>query len=281
MISPAIVILIGAIVAALGAWWASNKQERDNAQAANARAEFERELRAKSDEQAESQRQLRKKSDEIASLYQTLAESQRELREKADIQVEAQQELAKKSDEIADLNRQIADAQRDLRSKSDEIAELNRQISHSLTGGDSYCYIRFMLGDTDSARMMLLHQGKYPLYDVSLRMWDPNDYGPGSEKLSFEELTKKDLIVNLGNLSPNQATLLGKVQLPQTGIKDFALSFGSRNGFVEEVIKLRRINGQWVAAYRVRSQQPDGSAVVLFEEIAKDFPLGKDGKVEW
>jgi hypothetical protein len=37
---------------------------------------------------------------------------------------------------------QRAQFERELRTKSDEIAGLNRQIAQSITGGDSYCYLR-------------------------------------------------------------------------------------------------------------------------------------------
>ena len=62
---------------------------------------------------------------------------------------------------------QQAQFERELRAKSDEIAELNRTIVASVTGGNSFCYLAFALGDgtTNSFPLMLVHEGDYPIYD--------------------------------------------------------------------------------------------------------------------
>src|SRR5262245_49338891 len=99
---PMILLLLGAILSAAGAFIATYKQNREKAQSAIQRAQFESELRA----------------------------------------------------------------------KSDEIAELNRTIAKSITGGDSYCYLRLANLHSQGALLNLIHQGKYPLYDISIRIVD-------------------------------------------------------------------------------------------------------------
>jgi hypothetical protein len=39
---------------------------------------------------------------------------------------------------------QQTDFERELRARSDRIAELSQDALHSVTGGDSFCYIQFM-----------------------------------------------------------------------------------------------------------------------------------------
>ena len=187
----------------------------------------------------------------------------------------------KQNQEKAQSAVQRAQFESELRGKSDEIAELNRQISQSVTGGNSFCYVRLSLGPTSSPIVTVIHQGEFPLYDVSIRMWDPNDSQECSCDVSLEEFTKKDLNFNLGNLSPNQVRILGRVTLPEADEKEFALSIGARNGFVLELIKLRRIEGQWKAAYRVTKNEGEGETKILYEQAETGFPLDEQGKVQW
>lgn len=208
---PMLLVLIGAVLSAVGAFWANYKQNQEKVQSAIERAQFEKELRA----------------------------------------------------------------------KSDEIAGLNKQIAQSVTGGDSFCNVKFLLGPTNTPMFLVIHDGEFPLYDVSIRMWDPNDYNNVPENVSFEELTKKDLNFNLGNLSPHQTRILGRIQLPDSDKKEFALSIGARNGYVTEIIKLQKLGGEWKGAYRVLKDEGKGESKILYEQIETGFPLDKNGQVQW
>jgi hypothetical protein len=105
-----------------------------------------------------------------------LANSQTELRKKADEQTESQQLLRKKSDEIALLNREIANNQRKLSEKSDDISNLNKTIAATVTGGESFCFLSPdpAFGKINTIDFYLMTHGKYPLYDVFIRIWDDN-----------------------------------------------------------------------------------------------------------
>ena len=105
-----------------------------------------------------------------------LADSQIELRKKADDQTESQQLLRKKSDEIALLNREIANNQRKLSEKSDDISNLNKTIAATVTGGESFCFLSPdpAFGKINTINFSLMTHGKYPLYDVFIRIWDDN-----------------------------------------------------------------------------------------------------------
>jgi hypothetical protein len=79
------VVFIGALCSALGAFWTTVRQAQERAQAADTRAQAEKDLR--------------EKSDVIADLH----------RQSADARAQAERELREKSDEIARLNRRVAD----------------------------------------------------------------------------------------------------------------------------------------------------------------------------
>ena len=75
--------------------------------------------------------------------------------------------------------------------------------------------------------------------------------------------------------------MLGRIPLPKSDNKDFSLSIGARNGFVTELIKLRKIDGEWKGAYRVTKDEGKGELTVLFEQVESGFPLNGSGQVKW
>lgn len=292
--TPAFIALMGAVIAAAGAFWAARKQETESTKAAQDRAQFERELREKSDQQAQAQRELREKSDEIAALYRRIAESQEELRKTATEQTEVQRDLRKKSDEIAALNRKIAEAQTELRIKSDEVAELNRSIAASVIGGDSFCYATLIMSE-NGGRWIVVHQGKYPLYEVQLRIVDLDKADEIEEQskregvpITFEMLKLSDTVLTLGNMSPQLSQIPGLfLRFPPNKQRlRFNIFITARNGRFTELLRLRNVNGKWTEAMRVMKENhsdatPNASPTVLLEKIDPDFPRSQDGQVDW
>ena len=127
-----------------------------------------------------------------------LANSQIELRKKADDQTESQQLLRKKSDEIALLNREIANNQRKLSEKSDDISNLNKTIAATVTGGESFCFLSpdLAFGKINTIDFYLMTHGKYPLYDVFIRIWDDNcEEGFDSGKIFEKHFGERDKVV--------------------------------------------------------------------------------------
>ena len=58
--------------------------------------------------------------------------------------------------------------EKQLRAKADEIASLNKTIAGAVTGGDSFCYLSVMSNSPrEPLRFVIVHLGKFPLYDVS------------------------------------------------------------------------------------------------------------------
>ncbi|MFA5180649.1 MAG: hypothetical protein WC405_04965 [Syntrophales bacterium] len=242
-------------------------------------------------QQTKGQMELRQKSEEIATLYNKIAESQLDLREKAENQAEVQRQLRQKSEEIAELNKDIAAAQRDLRKKSEEIAELNKDIAATVTGGDSYCHIDIYRPGklSNIVDLMLMHEGKYPSYDVTIKIDDvekmlnmfkseerKGNIPYSSMTEAFTMMAQSSKIIRVGNIGPNQGMQLDGLILPDTDRQSYNISITARNGIVSQIVRFRRVKGEWKIAHQINIPSKG-----VLERIDPDFPRDEDGKVKW
>ena len=173
----------------------------------------------------------------------------------------------------------------ELRAKSDEIAELNRRIVASVTGGDSFCYISLQLGDgaTNTPDILVVHEGQYPLYDVQIRIVDLDkmEQIKNRDKLTLREIMEQtEDRLEIGNLSLGQARFMSAINLPEADIKRFNFFITARNGFVTQLIRLRRINALWKSATKV-TREHEGEEQVLLEKVDPEFPRDESGQVQW
>jgi hypothetical protein len=73
----------------------------------------------------------------------------------------------------------------EIREKNEEIARLQLESANAITGGDSFAWVAFQIFGADGTAVNaysmpddlllvpnFIHQGKYPLYDVSVRFAD-------------------------------------------------------------------------------------------------------------
>src|ERR1700752_1579874 len=67
---------------------------------------------------------------------------------------------------------QRAQFESELRAKSDEIAKLNQTIAGWITGGEIHGYLQLGNANRNNALLAIIHQGNYPMYDVTLRIVD-------------------------------------------------------------------------------------------------------------
>ncbi len=199
---------------------------------------------------------------------------------------ELQRANAAKTEEIAQLNRTIAREQirfaEELRAKNEQIANLNRRTAALVTGGDSFCYMTLTLagGELDTPDMVFVHQGKYPLYDVSIRIVDLEKWDLLRGNLSMPELAKTETRLNLGNLGSGKALVLGKWKLPASDRQRYNIFTSARNGFWTQLLRLRRVGGRWKMATKVL-RSDDRREVTLFEQVDKEFPRERGGQVNW
>ncbi len=109
---------------------------------------------------------------EIQNLYRDRAEQNQEQRNARREERDAFQAIANR------LTAEMAANQRQFEAslaKLNSIASLTIESNNSAIGGDSYCYFDF-LGTIEPSRIsnrpVFIHLGKYPLYDVDIRIAD-------------------------------------------------------------------------------------------------------------
>jgi hypothetical protein len=170
-----------------------------------------------------------------------------------------------------------AASEAELRKKSEEITELNKQTAASVIGGDSFAYMAFLL-QFDVPRLILFHEGNYPLYDVSVRISDLDKTKGRTYSISDLE---NELHFNIGNVAPHNSRMLVPISLSNDSLR-WNIFFSARNGFFTELLRMRRVNGKWKTALKVVTNPMRGEErKTLFEKVDPDYPVGKNGLVEW
>lgn len=170
---------------------------------------------------------------------------------------------------------------------SEKRADFERELRALMTGGDSFCYVETMPdsdGSPDQLRLFAQHQGKYPLYDVSLDIFDKDE---------FQRLTKEKNVVSMearflaskqkdiGTISPKMMVYVGKLQMPpQLDRKAFIVNINARNGYFTQKHTLARVHERWLEAIRV-TQEQHGKTSVLYEHTDDGFPVDQLGKPIW
>ncbi len=179
--------------------------------------------------------------------------------------------------EIVRLQKNIINSQEKLIAKSEEITELNKTNANLITGGDSYCFLGFAnLEMGDRPLRLVVHKGKYPLYDVQVRIadFDKFDELEKSGSTSYDDFMKASEVLKIGNLSPGQALTLGRWNLKDAGsIKKYNVFINAKNGSIDQNIVLKKINGYWKLAIRVFTEA-NHKRKILYEKI--DPALSKD-----
>jgi cell division protein FtsB len=206
------------------------------------------------------------------------------LRSKSDEIAELNKKLLTKTEEIAVLNRSIA-------AKSDAIAELNRDIAGMVTGGDSYCYfwITRIKSRPDFAGLTLHHQGKYPLYNLKIKIVDVEKIvGIMTEEMKTGEFWRRSWveqdailfpgsrIFNIGNFGPNYVIPLVDIPLGPEDKKGYNIELTAQNCFIRQTLRFRKINGEWKMAEQLAVR-----GKIIKEDIPKEFPRDSEGKFAW
>ncbi len=173
--------------------------------------------------------------------------------------------------------------QQEVKIKNEKIEELNNYVVSTITGGDSYCYLAFAsINDvTNEAVVLAVSQGKYPVYDAGFRVVDLEEFSNiPKDQFTFETIQKSEQNINIGNMSPSAAKVIGKFNLGSGDEKNYNVFISGRNGFFTELIRLRRIDGKWKMATKVMRTEGDKQSK-LSESIDEKFPRTEDGNVKW
>jgi len=112
-----------------------------------------------------------------------------------------------------DLKHELQTVKTELTTKNDKVQELNSFILSSITGGDSFCYVEIgsIAQTNDRGHLTVIHQGKYPLYDVHVRIVDLDKFDKIKDHLSLETMASLETRLNLGTLSPDTVQLVAPI----------------------------------------------------------------------
>jgi len=151
----------------------------------------------------------------------------------------------------------IAQTIRQQRSQSAfEIAleTLTETSLKTVTGGDSFCFIQMQIGQ-DGIYPIVLSIGKYPVYDLTLRQWDPEDWTAPlltSPHDRFAKVASETSI--LGTLPNDDYKNIREMPLP-TRDKRYDAEFSARNGSWSQEMMLRSTPAGWKFATLVRKSR--------------------------
>lgn len=198
-----------------------------------------------------------------------------------DFAVKSNKDLTKKVLEISNKLNEVTSEIKDLVEKTNlqtdknlELTEKTIRLSEKLeniaTGGDGFCVIEFAYINSNSTRPFVIYNGKYPLYDVHIRIVDLELFRQLKD-LTVESINQAQHTFYLGNLKPNTATPLGKIFADFSGAKkDFNIFYSGRNGFHTQTTRLRKVEKKWFSKIRVWITNSND---ILYEQTDENFPI--------
>jgi hypothetical protein len=149
-----------------------------------------------------------------------------------------------------------------------------KEITQFTTGGDSYCYFSIGVGDnSNQSTWTVVHEGKYPLYDVNARIVDLEIF---STAMSSGNPFAADTIVQIGDIGEKQACMLRSIDLGPSDARDFNIFFSARSGFFNQLVRFRRVDGKWREATSVLNREQGEEPLLL--RVQDGYPLDANGK---
>jgi hypothetical protein len=165
-------------------------------------------------------------------------------------------------------------------------AQSQESALRTITGGDSFCFVRLQVG-SEGVYPVVLNSGQYPLYDLSMRLWDPEEWtttAPISVDAAWPKSASETS--QLGTLPNDDYRNAAKLPLPgiDKTYKTYAVEFSARNGSWTQTLWLRRSPKGWKTASIVRRSQriAKGTPVLgskMCYYVDQDFPLQSPGEV--
>jgi hypothetical protein len=196
-------------------------------------------------------------------------------------QTEFQRQITTKTERNLQLSRKITEQagvalelQKQITAKTEQNLQLSQKLTQQgdnalqwITGGHSLCYIN-MLVESDGLQPVVLNKGQYPLYDLTVRLWDTKDYAGSMPSSDFRARAIRET-VKLGTLPNNDFAELDSIALPDGIERTYSAEFAARNGSWSQIIVLRRTDTGWKVATVVQRS----ARVVKFAELNKPRPV--------
>lgn len=173
----------------------------------------------------------------------------------------------------------------------EKIVELNNIIASSITGGDSFCFLALSTLDSgpqkDNPMVIVLQQGRFPVYDVSIRIKDQDKIeavmkseSNWKDGLMLEHLNQDSIEIKPGVCPPQTAAMWGRLPLGTGNYRRFEVEIAARNGLLHQQIRCKRVKGHWKIASKV-TRNIGSTSEVVYERIAQEFPRNIKGQIEW
>lgn len=179
-------------------------------------------------------------------------------------------------------SRHQAEYEKEMRLKAEATITTIQDTLNSVTGGDGYCYVQLQI-DGGTANPVVNCDGKYPMYDINVRLYDPSEWAKLDRRLSFADIAKIDKVFSVGNMRPKSAAPIANILLDfraQTE-KRYGADIYARNGFFSEEILLKKVGDQWKRALRVFAGYPTKDQQPLFVWADEGFPKNDQGEIVW
>jgi hypothetical protein len=163
--------------------------------------------------------------------------------------------------------------------KQGQVVNLAIDSINATTGGDSYCY--FLTGG--NGLLALVTEGKFPLYDVSVRAVDLDKFDAilnaqrAQNQPAFQnQLSLADTNAIIGNRIGQTATFNDLPVLISNRDLRFNIFFMARNGPWIQLFRKKQVGGKWTYAFKVTRGKK-----VLKERVDPDFPKNAKGEIDW
>ena len=218
---------------------------------------------------------------ELKSIYQDRNEHEKQQKEARETEIT---NFGKIGDGITEAIRQ------NQQNFNSVMANTNTLLAENL-GGNSFCYMMLepgILAWKNQAVPMFVQKGKYPLYGVSAFLVDDAKAAQITSGLAkgqgvvLSAILPAATTISVGDMPAGSSTILWDkpfvLDKQDIGI---TIMFTARNGSWQEQIKATKVNGRWsqaIVAYRMKK---GNVRIVLYEDVAKEFPRGPDGRVAW
>ena len=147
-------------------------------------------------------------------------------------------------------------------------------IFSQITGGNSFCFASLSQNHLGERNLSITHQGDYPLYDLTIRVVDLDKFNEHSANPEYAHTFEKTF--SIGTMLPKQFNNLCTMSMSdQENSKSFNIFFSARNGMFQELLRLKKINNEWVSAIKVDREK------TLLEFVSENYPKNAAGEVEW
>jgi hypothetical protein len=155
------------------------------------------------------------------------------------------------------------------KNQSEELGKLNRYIAAAVTGDDSYCTATFMFRGPwpGVIEWAIVHHGKYPVYDVDVRINDETkqlsllESRPKNDRSlrQLEKIESAEKTYRIGTVPPvtvysqtadrKELSALPRkfalMEITGTDRQIYRVEIVQRNGVVNQFIEGQKKNGQW------------------------------------